>query len=186
MTWKRFKKKWQDCDKCELSKTRDKIVIAKGTIPCDVLFIGEAPGYSEDTLGKPFVGPAGKLLHKVIDEALEENGMIVPPTMAFTNLVCCIPKTEDGSKTHDPPKECVQACYPRLQEFVELCKPQCLVFVGRVAEKRGGTLLMSECLDAISITHPAAILRGTGANTELQCQKMIIDLRVMFNNLVPF
>ena len=184
MNWTSFKKKYGACRECELCEGRDKIVLAKGTIPCDVLFIGEAPGASEDVFGKPFVGPAGKLLHRVIDSALSEFS--ATPKMAFTNLVCCIPRDEDGVKVHEPKKEHVQACYKRLQDFADLCDPQLIIFVGKFAEKYGGTLLMNDHLVANSISHPAAVLRADVSQQELMAQRMEAILIRAFNNLVPF
>lgn len=61
--------RWKSCQRCALGRTRDKIVLAKGRLPCDVLFVGEAPGESEDVIGLPFVGPAGRLLDEMIRDA---------------------------------------------------------------------------------------------------------------------
>lgn len=49
-----------------------KVCLARGAVPCDILFIGEAPGQSEDALGKPFCGPAGKLLDQLINESVNQ------------------------------------------------------------------------------------------------------------------
>lgn len=61
--------RWKDCEGCSLRDRRTRVVLYRGKIPCDVLFIGEAPGESEDVVGVPFVGPAGKLLDAMIQEA---------------------------------------------------------------------------------------------------------------------
>jgi uracil-DNA glycosylase len=63
------------------------VVLCRGRLPCDVLFVGEAPGVSEDVLGRPFVGPAGKLLDTIVERALDGQY-----DCAMTNLVACIPK----------------------------------------------------------------------------------------------
>ncbi len=64
--YQEYKKQWKGCKRCPLYKTRRKIVHCRGSLPCDIFFLGEAPGDSEDLLGKPFVGPAGKLLDRII------------------------------------------------------------------------------------------------------------------------
>lgn len=123
--FKKFVAKWQDgCGSCQC-ESANKVVLCRGSIPCDVLFIGEAPGASEDILGQPFVGPAGKLLDGIIQEAFGDselcsiclkggirdtltktpsglvcqNGHGEPPTtrlrLAFTNLVGCIPAKDE-------------------------------------------------------------------------------------------
>ena len=79
------------------------VCLARGKVPCDVLFVGEAPGESEDTIGKPFVGPAGKLLDYIIGRALQGTEL----RAAFTNLVCCIPRDDDGGKSIEPDDDSV-------------------------------------------------------------------------------
>ncbi|MEK0326406.1 MAG: uracil-DNA glycosylase family protein, partial [Nitrosopumilus sp.] len=125
MTWKEHRAKWIDCSLCSLCKRRRKVVLARGKVPCDVLFIGEAPGASEDSLGSPFVGPAGHLLDQMIEDALDMTSpdqadlpaIDSGPRIAFTNLIACIPKDEDGNKISsgdDIPLESIEACSERL------------------------------------------------------------------------
>jgi uracil-DNA glycosylase len=68
--WSAHVDDWKDCTRCPLHTVRSNVVLARGSIPCDILFVGEAPGRSEDALGKPFVGPAGILLDEMIEDAL--------------------------------------------------------------------------------------------------------------------
>lgn len=143
--------KWRKCKLCGLCNNRTLIVLGKGKIPCDVLFIGEAPGDSEDVLGMPFVGPAGFLLDRTIRAAELESYRL-----AFTNLVCCIPK-EDGEK-RDPDKKEIAACSKRLKEFIEIARPKSVVLAGKLSKKYAEPLLGK--LKAVEITHPAAILRA--------------------------
>jgi len=181
-TWKGFKAKHKDCKACDLCNHRNRIVLAKGKIPCDILFVGEAPGASEDVLGQPFVGPAGKLMHKLIDDAQEQAR--VNARLAFTNLVCCIPKDEEKTKVHAPNKTQIQACYNRLSEFVELCKPQVMVAVGSIAEKNLTTLFVEH--DVRGIAHPAGILRADISQRQLSCQRCVATLVDVFESLCPF
>jgi DNA polymerase len=59
------------------------LVTARGHVPCDILIIGEAPGASEDIIGRPFVGPAGILLDDILEKSLDPDIRV-----AMTNLVC--------------------------------------------------------------------------------------------------
>lgn len=185
--WMQFKTKWENCSQCPLCETRRNIVLAKGKIPCDVLFVGEAPGQSEDVLGVPFVGPAGHLLDRQIAEALENSGK-TELRLAFTNLVCCIPK-EEGVKVGEPPEESIEACEPRLIEFMCLCKPRLVVCVGDLPEKHlpdfettGGSRFQQN-FASCKITHPAAILRAEIVRQSLMDQRVVVILENAFRDL---
>lgn len=178
-TWSGFKQKWSECSACPLCKTRRNLVLARGKIPCDVLFIGEAPGPSEDDIGAPFVGPAGKLLDKQIKEALENAGN-EELRICFTNLVCCIPRSAPGQKFKEPSKESIEACAPRLDEFMCLAKADLTVAVGDLANKH-----LRELAD-VNITHPAAILRAEIVRQELMYTKVVVILENAFRDLIPF
>ena len=191
--WQQFKQKWQDCSRCSLCESRFNIVLCRGNIPCDVLFIGEAPGPSEDAVGQPFVGPAGKLLDKQIKEALS-NCPGADLRMCYTNLVCCIPKEGAGkAKFKEPPKEAIEACSARLNEFVNLCEPSAIVLVGDLAEKHiqgqaqfGGKYepntpgWSGRIIDFVKITHPAAIIRAEVVRQELMYHKSVVILENLF------
>lgn len=152
--WLDFVSDWKDCTRCPLHKVRDRVVLARGKLPCDILFAGEAPGKSEDDLGQPFVGPAGIQQDQDIDRALgdvrvcpvcrsekvytidceEHRVEAVPLRMAFTNIICCLPLDEERRKVKRPPHESVMACRPRLETFInEFARPRLIVAVGREA-----------------------------------------------------
>ncbi len=78
---------WKECRRCALCETRTRTVLCRGNVPAQVVFIGEAPGASEDVKGTPFFGPAGHLLNHIIERA----GLVETPT-CITNLLGCIPK----------------------------------------------------------------------------------------------
>lgn len=178
-----FVEKWKSCDLCVLHKTRNRIVLGRGSIPCDVLFCAEAPGLSEDVIGQPMVGPAGHLLDTIIERAMEysEDGM--PRwTYALTNLVCCLPiDPETGAKAVEPEEEHVQACSERLKEFIAICNPKLIVCVGRLARDYAEPG-MKHSLDLgydgprIDILHPAAILRMNVAGQGLAIQKCVVQI----------
>lgn len=179
--WEKHKGDWLTCTRCFLHEMRERVVLAKGKIPCDVLFVGEAPGVSEDVVGLPFVGPTGKLLDSIIDAALQDlnhelAGVGKPPLrLAFTNVVGCIPNLGDGGKAKDPPYDCVRACRPRLEEIVRIAAPRLLVAVGSLAEQETRELLPNAGF--VSIVHPAFILRSNVAAQGLLIQKCEVNIR---------
>lgn len=163
--WTDHVARWKDCTDCPLCQQRDQIVLARGQVPADVVFIGEAPGASEDALGMPFVGPAGHLLDGIISNAIPqpapgmfagmglaedtpwdvahdravELGLISEYTVwlryALTNLVACYPREAKGRGDNEPESEEIEACRGRLVEFVRLCRPRLIVLVGQLARR---------------------------------------------------
>lgn len=177
------RQKWADCQLCPLCETRTHVVLARGSVPCDVLFIGEAPGLSEDVLGSPFVGPAGKLLDEIIRVSIgdfiwpgvtDENDNDVPITWGFTNLVACIPRGDDGAKFTEPPEESIKACRQRLDEFIAISQPKLIVRVGTLSQK---WLTQSAADHTCNIVHPAAILRADVTQRGLMRQRAAVALR---------
>lgn len=211
--WSVFVERWKDCTACGLCEHRQKVVLARGSVPCDILFIGEAPGESEDCLGQPFVGPAGQLLDRIVRLALpyrshefdssrtcdycgvtsesvlgatQKGGVRCPVRdlrTAYTNLVCCIPRDEDGlGKATEPDDDSVKACSVRLVEFVELCNPKLLVCVGKLAKDWldpgwKHSLKLHRKIPTVDIIHPAAVLRANVAQQGLLTQRAVIALR---------
>lgn len=152
------KKKWKHCKLCPLSKVRTNIVLARGKVPADIVFIGEAPGVSEDAIGKPFIGPAGHLL----DQMVKASGLN-KLRLLFTNMVACIPLEQKRTSTiHTPPEESVIACGERLREIIDIAQPKALVCVGRTSQLHAQKILKCKTTDFIwcDIIHPAHILRN--------------------------
>lgn len=158
-------------------------MLARGTVPCDVLFVGEAPGASEDVIGRPFVGPAGHLLDEIIKNSVGSRYRV-----ALTNLVGCIPRADpkdlqqlkvaDKSGKIDPPEEAIRACAPRLREFVRMCRPSLIVCVGKLATKWASTSedpTGSGC-HRVDVVHPAAILRMDVSQKGLAIQRATIAI----------
>lgn len=170
--YQRHKQEWGNCQKCELKRRRHRVVLGRGAIPAKVLFIGEAPGVSEDVIGKPFIGPAGKLLDHIIREALPR---LRPVTYAITNLVGCIPLDEEGEKTAEPPKDCIKTCAVRLGGFAGLCCPSLVVYLGKLAAIHGPKTLGN--VRSIKLIHPAAVLRMDVSQKGLAVQRSIVTLR---------
>lgn len=171
--------RWQGgCGSVQCARA-NKRCFARGTIPCDILLCGEAPGISEDVLGLPFVGPAGKLLDKIVARALAGYTL----THAFTNVVCCLPREEDGGKASEPDVEQLTACQPRLEEFIAIARPRLLVSVGTYAQaaleqKYTHSVRLPDPRPAqVHITHPAAILRANLASQSLMVQRCVVTIR---------
>jgi uracil-DNA glycosylase len=164
--YKRHLLAWKNCQRCPLAQKRNRVVFARGRLPCDVLFVGEAPGDSEDVLGQPFVGPAGRLLDYIITVGLDGQY-----DCAMTNLVCCIPKDETNMKG-EPPKDCVKTCLPRLEEFIAIADPKVIVCVGLLSKK----YTPAGSIPSITVIHPAAILRMDISQQSLAIKRCVVAL----------
>jgi len=180
VTWSIHKKRWSNCTKCNLHTGRSNVVLARGKIPADVVFVGEAPGFSEDTLGLPFVGNAGTLLDELIEEAEEAS---TPVKKLFTNIVSCIPKDESGYKVSQPEEDWLNSCKPRLQEIVKLSKAKAIVMVGKMSSTWSPKLIDQDFGFSADIIHPAAILRLDISQRPLAEQRTIVTLRDLFEEV---
>lgn len=181
---------WADCMRCSLCETRKTVVLGRGQLPCDVLFVGEAPGESEDVIGRPFVGPAGLLFDRIIRGA--SKGLYTSPgnrgwdelRFAWTNTVACIPRNPDvGGKADVPDIISIRKCKPRLEEFIALAAPRLIVAVGKTANdwliqgKKESVKLPNRNVKIVHLTHPAAILKANEASRGLMSQTCVVTLR---------
>jgi uracil-DNA glycosylase family 4 len=113
------------CEQCALSQTRTQVVFGSGSPTAELMFVGEAPGFHEDTQGVPFVGAAGKLLSKL----LEGIGMSRDDVWICNVLKCRPP----GNR--DPLQEEIEACEPHLWRQIELIQPRLIATLGNFATK---------------------------------------------------
>jgi DNA polymerase len=161
-------------------------VFGEGTLGSEVMLVGEQPGDQEDRAGAPFVGPAGKLL----DRALEEAGVDRRKTYV-TNAVKHFKWRARGTRRiHDKPSWTEQmACRPWVEAELALVKPTALVLMGataaqsllgktfRVTQNRG-VPLDSDLADLVVATiHPSAVLRSD--DREQMFAGLVADLRVV-------
>jgi len=109
------------CPLCDLSRTRKRAVPGEGPVDAEVMFIGEGPGSNEDQQGRPFVGPAGRLLN----ELLASIGL-ARDQVYITNVVKCRPPNN-----RDPMPQEIAACAPYLERQLALIKPKVVVTLGR-------------------------------------------------------
>lgn len=176
---------WINCVRCDLHHQRQNVCLCRGNLPCDVLFIGEAPGDSEDVFGKPFKGPAGQLLDEIILTALPAS-----TRYALTNLIGCIPYELDRpQKAGQPPDYAIKQCRPRVVELIQIAKPLLIVAVGEIAlaniaQGHRHSITIPAGVSFTHIIHPAAILRANEAQKGLAIQRAIISLRNNYNNAV--
>jgi DNA polymerase len=157
------------CTKCRLAGGRTQVVYGTGNADADLMFIGEGPGYYEDKQGEPFVGAAGQLLNRM----LEEIG-VRRADVRITNVILCRPP---GNR--DPMPDEVETCTPWLREQIELVDPRVIVTLGNFAtrfmldkpvsiSRVRGQRFPLEGRTVIPTFHPAAILRGGGeASTQM-------------------
>ena len=185
--FQRHVQRWKSCRDCPLCDQRSQVVLARGTVPCDVLFVGEAPGVSEDALGQPFVGPAGKLLDAIVASALT-GPQQQTVRVAFTNLVACYPREAKTLGNNQPEAEEIKACQGRLREFVELANPRLIVCVGVLTRdwldpKRRGSLDLG--LPSIDVDHPAFILRSPEVAQSMLIKRAALKIRNAVKEHLP-
>lgn len=167
-TFQQHLDRWCNCYQCDLGDQRSQIVLARGQLPCDVLFVAEAPGQSEDAMGIPLTGPTR--YHPVCGlDAMEAMAFekFKHLRRAYTNLVACFPREAKIAGINEPDGEEIKACAERLRELVALARPRLVVFVGALAKRWWPRSVPDAFWDAIGakapdtchVTHPASILR---------------------------
>ena len=115
----------RECTRCPLADTRTTVVFGNGDADADLMFVGEAPGANEDREGLPFVGQAGKLLDKLLDEIGLDRGQVF-----VANVLKCRPP---GNR--DPQPGEIESCEPYLFQQVELIEPLVVCTLGNFATK---------------------------------------------------
>src|SRR5207249_514950 len=162
------------CRACPLWRSANQTVFGEGAKEAEVMLVGEQPGDREDLSGRPFVGPAGKLL----DRALEEAG-IDRRKVYVTNVVKHFKWTPGGKRRlHEKPNAReIAACRPWLEAELAVLKPDVLVCLGATAAQAllgksfkvtqmRGEILQHELVRAIMATvHPSSILRAPDEET---------------------
>lgn len=164
---------------CALKHTAMNLVFADGNPAARIMLVGEAPGEQEDRQGKPFVGPAGALLDRMLAcIGLERTAEDPAKAVYITNV---LPWRPPGNRS--PTDGEVAACLPFVQRHISLVKPDILVFLGGISTKsllarsEGITRLrgrwfdfqapgMSKALPALPMLHPAYLLRNPVAKRD--------------------
>ena len=192
-TIKKVREVARDCKACDLYKRGTQTVFGEGPASVDVMLVGEQPGDAEDLAGHPFVGPAGKLL----DRALEEAG-IDRARVYVTNVVKHFKWEPRGKRRiHAKPnaKE-IGACKPWLDAEIALVRPRVIVCLGataaqallgrgfRVTQQRG-TFVESPLAAFVTATvHPSSILRAPDdAARRQEMLEFVADLKKVAKTL---
>ena len=171
------------CKACPLWEQATQTVFGEGSADADVIFVGEQPGDREDLEGRPFVGPAGRLL----DNGLEEAG-IDRSKVYLTNIVKHFKwKPQGKRRIHQKPNwREIAACRPWLDAELAVLKPRVLVCLGataaqallgrdfRVSRQRGELVDSPLAPKTIATVHPSSILRAE--DRDLQFREFVRDL----------
>src|SRR5216110_666177 len=175
------------CTACHLHKRATQTVFGEGPKKAPIMLVGEQPGDYEDVAGKPFVGPAGKIM----DQALEEAG-IDRKKVYVTNAVKHFKWEPRGKRRiHKKPNAReIAACRPWLEAELRLVKPKLLVCLGataaqailgptfRVTRERGKVLSSKFAPRVMATVHPSSLLRQPDeASREREYKRFVVDLR---------
>jgi len=184
---KAFREAAADCKACDLWERGTQTVFGEGARRAEVVFVGEQPGNEEDLSGKPFVGPAGRLL----DDALIEAGIDRTQTYV-TNVVKHFKWEPRGKRRiHKKPNATeIAACQPWLEAEIGLVKPKVIVCLGataaqallgsqfKVSKQRGQFIESTLAPYIVATVHPSSILRAPDDETRhLEKRRFIDDLK---------
>jgi uracil-DNA glycosylase len=184
----RLRKAAAGCTACDLYKTGTQTVFGEGSSNAEVMFVGEVPGDQEDLAGKPFVGPAGRLL----DEALVDAG-IDRKAVYVTNVVKHFKWQARGKRRiHQKPNWSeIAACRPWLEAELEVVEPRVLVCLGataaqallgrdfRVSRQRGEPVDSNLAEHVLATVHPSSILRADEDRREMEYRAFVDDLKTV-------
>jgi DNA polymerase len=178
-----------ECRGCDLYKRATQVVFGAGPKKAQVMFVGEQPGDQEDRQGEPFVGPAGALL----DKALEDAG--IPRAQVYvTNAVKHFKWEPRGKRRiHKKPRTSeIKACRPWLEAELRAVKPAVVVCLGATAaqsvfgssfklmQQRGAVLPSTLGPQAVATIHPSAVLRAPDSEGRRAAYEMLVaDLKVV-------
>jgi len=186
-TLEQLQKAAKNCRACDLWKLGTQTVFGKGSPNAQIMMIGEQPGNQEDPEGKPFVGPAGKLL----DAALEEAG-IDRKKVYVTNAAKHFKWEPRGKRRiHKKPNAAeIAACRPWLDAEIAALRPKIIVCLGataaqslfgrdfRVTQHRGEFLRSSLAPYVLATVHPSSIVRAPDEATRAEeMKRFIADLK---------
>jgi DNA polymerase len=176
------------CQACDLWKTGTQTVFGEGSRNAEIMFVGEQPGDYEDRAGRPFVGPAGQLLDRALDEAGIDRRLAY-----VTNVVKHFKWQARGKRRiHQKPNWAeMTACRPWLDAELEVVKPTVLVCLGataaqallgrdfRVTRRRGELVDSALAPNVMATVHPSAILRADEDQRETEYEAFVADLQTV-------
>lgn len=174
------------CKACDLYKTGTQTVFGEGPTRAELMLVGEQPGDAEDLAGHPFVGPAGKLLDRALEEAGIDRSLVY-----VTNVVKHFKWEPRGKRRiHKKPNAAeIAACRPWLEVEIALVQPRILVCLGataaqallgrafKVSRQRGEFVKSALAPVATATVHPSSILRAPDDETRrLEMERFVADL----------
>jgi uracil-DNA glycosylase family protein len=186
-SWSVLHEAAKDCEACHLYKRATQTVFGEGPKAATMMLVGEQPGDYEDVAGKPFVGPAGKIM----DRALEKAG-IDRSKVYVTNAVKHFKWEARGKRRiHQKPNSReIAACRPWLEAELRIVKPKLVVAMGataaqtifgptfRVTRERGKVLSSKLAPRVLATVHPSSLLRQPDeASREREYELFVSDLR---------
>jgi uracil-DNA glycosylase family protein len=176
------------CHGCDLWTEATQTVFGEGAGHARLMLVGEQPGDQEDIQGKPFVGPAGRVLERALGEAAIDRRRVY-----VTNAVKHFRFIRRGKRRlHEKPNAAqVRACRPWLEAELEVVQPRLIVLLGataaqsvmgpafRVTKQRGEVLPSPLGIPVLATVHPSSILRATdGESREVAMSSFVADLKV--------
>lgn len=178
----------RSCRACPLWKCGTQTVFGEGSAQSRVMLVGEQPGDQEDLQGRPFVGPAGRLLDKALQEvSLERDAVYV------TNAVKHFKWLPQGKRRlhKKPAAREVAACYPWLEREIATLTPKLIVCLGATAattllgrdfkvSTQRGQLIERTGQTMLATIHPSAVLRARDAASRATAYRgFVADLRLI-------
>jgi len=162
------------CFKCEIAKSRCKVVPGEGAENADIIFIGEAPGLHEDQQGRPFVGQAGQFLDRLLASINLQRQQVY-----IANVIKCRPPDN-----RDPLPTEIQNCHQWLDSQIEIIKPKMIVTLGRYSMARyfpgksiskiHGTAVKHDNVIYYAMYHPAAALHQQSLRQAIEADMLKI------------
>ncbi|MFH1647177.1 MAG: uracil-DNA glycosylase [Chloroflexota bacterium] len=162
------------CFKCEIAKSRCQVVPGEGAENADIMFIGEAPGWHEDQQGRPFVGPAGQFLDRLLASINLDRTRVF-----IANVIKCRP-----TSNRDPLPAEIQNCRPWLDRQIEIIRPRMIVTLGRYSmaryfpgksiSKTHGTTRKQDNVIYFAMYHPAAALHQQSLKQAIEADMLKI------------
>ncbi len=188
--YREIKQNAAGCRNCPLWKNATQTVFGAGATQTPIMFVGEQPGDREDRAGLPFVGPAGGMMNRVLDEL-----GIARDSVYTTNAVKHFKYTQSGKRRlhKTPAQREIEACRPWLVEEIALVDPQVIVALGATAVRallnravpihaNRGRLFTTESGHRVLLTiHPASLLRMPGEDRATAYRMFCDDLLPLKN-----
>ncbi len=180
------------CEACDLYKLGTQTVFGEGPTDAELMIMGEVPGDKEDLAGHPFVGPAGRLLDRALEEAGIDRGNVY-----VTNAVKHFKWRPQGKvRLHQKPnaKE-IAACRQWWTQELAVVHPNVLCCLGataaqavfgskfRVTKQRGDFLEIADGVLGTATVHPSSILRADDDRREVEYEDFLDDLRAVADHL---